>query len=294
MTECYTEDALDRFISLRKELDDYKTQYFDNKQQAWVKVTETTGIFVRCDKVEVEYHQAKVRQLKQDMESIAQDSLVDRYKNETLVIPELKYLFSTIAPLVYRRRNPEHVKKILGFNFNPDGELFPFSDPVKILTKYVYCGCGHVTSDANTMTEAEALLAEEHLKVCQFPLERVEEEYSVVSKHTIGRWNCKACYIEPNIQKEQGVAGPFEITKSKNSTEWCPKFLRPFRSLTPINYLAEVRGKSCYGGILHKQISISLEKNGKQYLVAESMCDTCGYGRSDKKEIITPNVSAKH
>ena len=134
------------------------------------------------------------------------------------------------------------------------------------------------------------MLAEEHLKVCQYPIETPKEELSVVSKHAVGRWGCKACYVEPVDRKVTGVASNFSVSTFKLSQEWCPKFLRPFRAYNPSQYLAETKSKNgCYGGILHKQISIALEDDGKQYLVVESMCDTCGYGHSEKQQILIPS-----
>jgi hypothetical protein len=166
--------------------------------------------------------------------------------------------------------------------FKTDGSLFSFTEPIETETILQFCNCGQFPLKPEEMTERESILATEHLKVCQFIRTETVKGLSAVSKHIVGNWDCKACYKDIEL----GDHGARQVP----STEWCPRFLRPFRGLAPHQYAEMLKEqKSCYAGILHHQVSIET-KDGKNYLVKEEMCDTCGYSDTKRTELVTPVV----
>lgn len=249
----------------------------------------TDDIGEPADKKLTKAYQEKVRSLRQQITNISQRSLVSYWEaNEEncTITPELDKEYSKVAPLVWRRDNllwvvnniiqPESIQQAI----LDDGVPFSFSEPVDIVTELLFCNCGQFPLPPDEMLEGELQLATEHLAVCQFTRSETKTEKSVVIKHTKGNWDCKGCYKSPF---NNGVGG----TEAKSDIDWCPRFLRGLRHLTPQAYSTEIKGqRSCYAGLLHRQISIEIH-DGKQYIIREQRCDTCGYTSTEKAELVT-------
>lgn len=296
----YTQDAKQKLESLNQQLKEYISEnYIHGEIGTSYWTISHKGNRQPADISETEAHQRHIRLLKQQMQNISQDSLYEIFQDSNVVafnknntveglVTEKDYW--KIFPLVMRRKNMDfvfsNILKSLKVYDSIDGELFSFSEPVDIKVDYLFCDCGQFPLPLEEMMEHEIQLATEHLKVCQHIRTVSTTEKSVVMKHTIGRWDCKACYKSPGTKENPN--------SEVESTEWCPRFLRPFRTNTSQQYANILRldhpgQKSCYGGILHKQISV--EQDGdKSFIVKEERCDTCGYSNTDKKELITKQL----
>ena len=299
MEKAYTEIGRQTMAALQKQLQDYLAEHYivpgEGTQSGCWKTKQDSNL---SETTQIEEHQAHVRSLRTKMRNLYQNdvytfvnALLSRgLVKEAGITPgeEPKPYISDyrkIAPLVERRKFTakeiarQVTKSIIE---REDGDRFSFTEPQDIVTEYYYCNCGQFPLALDEMTEGELQLATEHLAVCQFPrIEKVVTQ-SHVMQHTVGNWDCKACYKEPAENNPSGIS----------SLNWCPRFLKPFRTLDPKNYIDVLRlrqqgQRSCYGGILHRQISVSYE-NGKQYIIHTELCDTCGFTTTDKKEIIIP------
>lgn len=280
--------------ALKAELAEYKNTYWlpgdiqGQNKGFWLGLE---GILKRkATPEEVKVHQAQIRKLKQAIINAEQEEFVIHHQLNIRASQEDVERYNQLLPLVLRRKQLDFVREILGKEPPVDGELFSFSEPEEIVTTLQFCNCGAITKSVDEMTNTEQELASEHLGVCSNIRTEQIVTKAQVSSHKIGHWDCRACYREPLVTKQQGVmnemAAPFDINEAKQSTQWCPRFLRPFRNLTPEAYSKIVKDAGCYGGILHKQISVILEGTS-QYLLTEFKCDTCGYYDATRKQIQT-------
>lgn len=287
MTIAYTLDAQNKVAIVKQQIDSYINKWYSHEHRHWLGKDEI-GSFIPADECSTKHHQNTIQMLKQSIETICQESLITAWELDAIENKEsARDTIEKIWPLVQRRNKFAVLKEILGKDPNQDGALFSFSEPEEIVVNYQYCNCGAISKDPLTMTEAEAYLAEQHLKECKnIRIEKVASK-SQVSMHKVGHWDCRACFKTPVEEEHTGVAGlPFNIGEGKSSTSWCPKFLRTFRNLSPEGYRSFIKDNSCYGGILHKQISCIL-RDGNEYILFESKCDTCGYYISEMKQKVT-------
>lgn len=299
----YTEETKQQLKSLNEQLQEYISENFQRgKDGAGYWTISHKGNRQPADKSETEAHQRYIRSLKQDMINVSQNSLYEYFNSGIGAIPQgpVEREYYKIFPLVMRRKNMIFVAQTILKNmhtapFTMDGELFSFNEPIDIKVDNLFCDCGQFPLSLEQMMEHEIQLATEHLKVCQHIRVVKTTEKSVISKHTVGHWDCRACYKEPAKMSDTYTTHHEATYSEVESTEWCPRFLRPFRTNTPQQYASILRldrqeQKSCYGGILHKQISV--EQDGdKSFVVREERCDTCGYSNTDKKELLTTQPS---
>lgn len=238
-----------------------------------------SGQWMTTDEHSLESLQAEYRRLRQCVISEQQDQTITELTTKLQRTNDEQQLLLKLAPLVRRRKfltnpaRPEQLAKFKsmfgGNDIKPDGELFQFEQPTEIKTILKLCGCGLFTEHPSEMTSTQIILADEHIDHCPTPITEEVISQSQPAKHSIGNWGCKACLR----------IGDGSMT-GRSAIDWCPRFLRPFRYLSPYEYVVAVRNEiSCYAGLLHVQLSI-VEENGETKSLISKHCDTCGYVES--------------
>ena len=280
------EELEQQLAAIAREQKAYIEQNYVKTDQGgyWIRKSISLDLeqIIPCTDDEIAVHQAHIRKLKQRASNLQQEAIIKTFKGIPGGIKppaELAAAYNEVFPLVARRADLNTVKTILQLEPKEDGELFSFTEPidVKIVTKF--CNCGQFPLAPEKMTDEELAAANSHLEVCQYIREEVTVGKSQVFKHKVGHRDCHSCYKTP---VSNGVGG----IEAKSNVSWCPRFLRPFRNLSPIAYAEEIHlQRSCYAGLLHHQISVEIIDD-VQYIVKESMCDTCGYSTKDEQQIV--------